>query len=67
MKVQSSNKITLYHVSLESCTCPDFTHRKKSENRSKCGCNNVFECLKCSCKHQRDNLLILINEGLNDV
>ena len=66
MKVQSSNKQTFYEVSLEKCSCPDFTHRTKAENRLSCNCELWYKCSKCSCKHQRDNLAQIMLEAVSN-
>jgi predicted nucleic acid-binding Zn finger protein len=64
VKIQSSNKQNFYITTLDECTCPDFTFRDKSENRLSCECVKTFECIKCSCKHQRENLIELMNEEI---
>ena len=66
MKVQSSNKQTFYNTTLEKCSCPDFLHRSKSENRLSCNCELWYKCSKCSCKHQRDNLAQIMLEAVSN-
>jgi len=66
MKVQSSNKQEYYNVTLEKCSCPDFTFRDKAENRLSCNCELWYKCSKCSCKHQRDNLVKIMNEEIKN-
>ena len=67
MKVQSSNKQDFYNTTLESCNCPDFTHREKAVNRLSCDCEFWYKCKKCSCKHQRDNLAQITKESVLNV
>jgi len=64
MKITSSNKETYYEVSLELCECMDFVKRLKAKNRLSCNCNDTFNCKKCSCRHQRENLIDLKLEAL---
>ena len=64
MKVQSSNKQEWYNVTCDLCTCPDFTFRDKALNRLSCNCEKLYECQKCTCKHQRENLDQLKIEAL---
>ena len=67
MKVQSSNRQDFYITTLEGCSCPDFTHREKAANRLNCDCEKWYECKKCSCKHQRDNLEQITKEAVLNV
>ena len=64
MKIASSNKQNFYITSLDQCSCPDFTFRDKAQNRLSCNCAKTFECIKCSCKHQRENIDQLKIEAL---
>ena len=64
MKIASSNKQNFYITTLDNCECKDFTLRHKSQNRLSCKCVKTFECIKCSCKHQRDNIDQLKIEAL---
>ena len=64
MKIQSSNKQAYYTVTLDSCNCLDFVKRNKSQNRLSCKCEYTFQCSKCSCRHQRDNLADIMNEEI---
>ena len=66
MKIQSSNKQEWYNVTCDLCTCPDFTFRDKALNRLSCKCEKTFECKLCSCKHQRENLVKLMNEEIKN-
>ena len=61
MIVHSSNKQDFYFCTLRSCTCPDFTFRNKLEISKTC---EIPYCQKCTCKHIRENLdLLLIEES----
>ena len=64
MKIQSSNKQNFYITTLDECTCLDFFMRHKALNRLSCKCEKTFECIKCSCYHQRDNIDQLKIEAL---
>ncbi len=64
MKIASSNKQNFYITTLDNCECKDFTLRHKAQNRLSCNCAKTFECKLCSCKHQRDNLIELMNEEI---
>ena len=66
MKVQSSNKQEYYFTTLQRCNCLDFTMRDKALNRLSCNCEKWYECSKCSCKHQRDNLVKIMNEEIKN-
>jgi hypothetical protein len=64
MKIQGSNKQTWYETTLQNCSCPDFTFRDKSQNRLSCKCEFWYKCEKCSCYHQRDNLVEIMNQEI---
>ena len=66
MKVQSSNKQEYYATTLQGCNCLDFVKRNKSQNRLSCKCEFWYKCEKCSCKHQRDNLVKIMNEEIKN-
>jgi len=64
MKIASSNKQNFYITTLDECTCLDFSMRHKAQNRLSCKCEKTFECKLCSCYHQRENLVKLMNEDI---
>ena len=66
MKIASSNKQNFYITTLDNCECKDFTLRHKAQNRLSCNCEKWYECKKCSCKHQRENLVELMNEEIKN-